>query len=359
METPLLTSQLPGRTLVTETATYLYCSGTSYLGMARNEEFQAILQACFATYGTNYSSSRLSNVQLKIFSETEAYLSTWTGAEAALVVSSGLIAGQLIVKTFADTGTFIYGPRTHPALWRTPIDCYQGDYTNWAKEVPEKVRTATSKEVVILTNSLDALWVQTYSFDWITKLPGDKKITIIIDDSHGFGLTGKNGAGVYTQLPELPAHVQVAVISSFGKALGIPGGVILGNVSLIENLKKSAFFGGGSPPVPAYLAAFLQAENIYQQAREKLQENITQFTNNVQQPALFQSFTRYPVFYTRQNSLYAWLLEQQILISHFAYPTPADPPITRIILNSLHTKADIEVLTHQVNAFCASANISY
>ncbi|MDQ4141811.1 MAG: class I and II aminotransferase, partial [Bacteroidota bacterium] len=204
MEAPLFATQLPGRTLITETATYLYFSGTSYLGMARNANFQAILQACFSEYGTNYSSSRLSNVQLKIFSETEAYLAAWTGAEVALVVSSGLVAGQLIIKTLADTSTFIYGPRTHPALWRTPADCYEGDYQNWTQELPDKIRASNKENVIILTNSLDALWAKAYSFKWIFQLPADKVITVVIDDSHGFGLTGKNGAGLYTQLPELP-----------------------------------------------------------------------------------------------------------------------------------------------------------
>ncbi|PSR56386.1 class I and II aminotransferase [Adhaeribacter arboris] len=354
MEAPLLTSQLPGRTLITEEATYLYFSGTSYLGMARNENFQKILQECFIEYGTNYSSSRLSNVQLKIFAETEAYLAAWTHAEAALVVTSGLVAGQLLVKALPEAGEFMYGPRTHPALWRTPVDCYEGDYHTWTQKLPEKIRASVSKKIIILTNSLDALWVQAYSFEWINELPGNKAITVIIDDSHGFGLTGKNGAGVHTQLPKLPAHVQVAVISSFGKALGIPGGVILGNAAFIDQLKKSAFFGGGSPPVPAYLAAFLQAEELYQQAREKLQNNINQFTSTLQYSEQFQSFAGYPIFYTRQNNLYDWLLQQQILISHFAYPTPADLPITRLVLNSLHTPEDIQVLTQQINAFCAS-----
>ncbi len=354
MNTSLIIAQLPGRTLVTEDGTYLYFSGTSYLGMARNEAFQANLQSCFSAYGTNYSSSRLSNVQLKIFAEIEAYLAAWTGVEAALTVSSGLIAGQLVLKACLDKGTFIYGPRVHPALWRTPADCYEGDYTAWAQQLAVSIPAVPSNEIVIVSNSLDALWAQPHPFEWINQLPRNKSFTILLDDSHGFGLTGYNGAGVYTQLPKLPAHVQVVVISSFGKALGIPGGVILGNEKLISQLKKMAFFGGGSPPIPAYLAAFLQSESLYQQARQKLQETIGYFTSRLQQPGMFQYFSGYPIFYTKQNELYPYLLNRQILISHFSYPTPADPPITRIILNSLHTREDIEVLTREINAFCSS-----
>lgn len=311
-------TELPGRTLVTENATYLYYSGTSYLGMARNGALQSLIQANFATYGTNYSSSRLSNIQLRIYNDAEDYLATWSGAEAALTVSSGLIAGQLVIKALDGTGAFFYSPRVHPALWRTAADCYQGNYTDWAREIPAKSSESAINHIVILTNSLDALYAQAYSFEWISQLSARKNYTIVIDDSHGFGVTGFNGAGVITQLPPLPSYVQVIIVSSFGKALGIPGGVILSNAPLIENLKKQAFFGGGAPAIPAYLAAFLQAEQLYQQARLRLLENIRYFTDLLQQPSLFSCFPNYPVFYTQQDKLYDYLLHQKILISHFS-----------------------------------------
>ncbi|MGV3588073.1 MAG: hypothetical protein ACO1OF_13795 [Adhaeribacter sp.] len=113
----LTSTELPGRTLTANGREYLYFSGTSYLGMSRNQKFQALLQEGFRQYGLNYSSSRLSNVQLAVFAETENYLATYTGAEAALTISSGLLAGQLVVQALAGSGTFIYAPRTHPALW--------------------------------------------------------------------------------------------------------------------------------------------------------------------------------------------------------------------------------------------------
>ncbi|QNF31622.1 aminotransferase class I/II-fold pyridoxal phosphate-dependent enzyme [Adhaeribacter swui] len=354
METTFVTTELPGRTLVTANGTYLYGSGTSYLGMARNEAFEKLIQASFAAYGTNYSSSRLSNVQLEIYAETENYIAAWVGAEAALTVSSGLIAGQMVVKALEGSGTFFYSPRVHPALWRTPADCYQGNYADWAQEIAFQVGQTRSKNVVILTNSLDALYAQAYDFTWLNQLPANKTYTIVIDDSHGFGITGVNGAGIITQLPALPDYVQVVVVSSLGKALGIPGGVILSNARLMAEIKNIAFFGSGSPIIPAYLAAFLQAETLYQQARQRLQANIRYFTGLLHQPTIFSSFPGYPVFYTPQHDLYLFLLNRYILISHFPYPRPTDPPITRVILNSLHTPSDIEQLAAAINAFSAS-----
>jgi 7-keto-8-aminopelargonate synthetase-like enzyme len=115
---------LPGRTLTVEGKEHLYFSGTSYLGMARNEVFAAYLQEGMKLYGTNYSSSRISNLKLQIFEQAEEYLARFTGAGAALTMSSGFLTGQMLVRLLENKGRFIYAPRTHPALWRTQADFF-------------------------------------------------------------------------------------------------------------------------------------------------------------------------------------------------------------------------------------------
>ncbi|MGV3588072.1 MAG: aminotransferase class I/II-fold pyridoxal phosphate-dependent enzyme [Adhaeribacter sp.] len=212
--------------------------------------------------------------------------------------------------------------------------------------------SANSHNIFILFNSLDPLLAKKHDLVWLNKLKTTKNITLIIDDSHGLGVTGQNGAGVYSELV-LPPAIKLIVVSSLGKALGIPGDVILADAATIQSLKQHPFFGGASPVVPAYLYAFLQASNIYQNARAQLFRNINYFLTNLEKPFLFQSFPDYPVFYTAQKQFYQYLLAHNILISSFAYPTPQDEPVTRIILNSLHTKADINKLTSLVNKYSA------
>ena len=74
-----------------------------------------------------FSASRNNNLQLKIYEETEAFLANWTSAEAALTVTSGLLAGQLAVNFLKNTQNlkglnpvFIYAPSAHPAVWEAP-----------------------------------------------------------------------------------------------------------------------------------------------------------------------------------------------------------------------------------------------
>ncbi|WP_347158355.1 aminotransferase class I/II-fold pyridoxal phosphate-dependent enzyme [Pontibacter chitinilyticus] len=348
----LYTDQLPGRTLVVEGVEYLYCSGTSYLGISRNEAFRACLWESMQRYGTNYSSSRNGNLQLRVYDDVESYLAHYTGAEAALTVSSGYLAGQLLVQTLAEEGRFLYAPGTHPAVWRSATDAPDNSlsFEVWVAQVLESAPAIPEQHLIIVCNSLDPLQVRDYDFNWVQELATKKQVTLIVDDSHGFGVTGRNGAGVYSQLSHLQG-VRLLVVSSFGKAFGIPAGVILGDRQVIAQLKSSPCFGGASPAVPAYLDAFLRSEKLFEEARQKLFANIAYFTERLAQPGRFNSLPLYPVFNTPEEALCPFLQQHRVLISSFRYPTPADDPITRVILNSLHTTDDLQRLTTLINQF--------
>ena len=218
MANKVYTDQLPGRTLVVDGEEYLFFSGTSYLGIPGSEEFRACLQEGLSRYGTNYSSSRNSNVQLRVFEEAESYMATYTGAEAAFTMSSGYLAGQALVQTLRDSGHFIYAPNTHPALWRSPADEVTGDYDAWVGTMLQQVKVLSQDHIVLVCNSLDPLKVRNHGFSWLDALPDDKQITLIVDDSHGFGVTGPDGAGIFAQLKaRLQPNMHLVVASSLGK----------------------------------------------------------------------------------------------------------------------------------------------
>lgn len=340
----LVTEQLPGRTVIIEGKERLYFSGTSYLGVSKNTPFQQILLEGMQYYGINYSSSRSSNLQLAVYEKAEELLTSLTGAEVTLTFSSGYLAGQAAINVLNQGQNFIYAPETHPAVWRYKQDGSHGSYKTWALALPTQVAVA-EKETVIVSNSLDPLLAEKYRFDWVSCLPDDKQITLLIDDSHGFGVTGKNGAGIYPEIKaQLKSNIDLIVVSSFGKAYGIPGGVVLGKAEFIRQLKKSPFFTAGSPIPPAFLYAFIHAQDIYEQAREKLFANAGYFQERIKDWQLFRYFDKYPVFYTSENAL-AQAVADHCILSSFPYPSPDSEVITRVVISSLHTQEDIDILS--------------
>ena len=130
------------------------------------------------------------------------------------------------------------------------------------------------------------------------------------------------------------------------KALGIPGGMILSDKPTIEAIQQSPFWIGASPIVPAYLYAFIHAQDAYVQAREKLQQNIQFFTKRIKDSNLFDYLPNYPVFKSKEADLYDKLIEKQIMPYHFIYPSQSTEAVTRLVINSLHTEKDLEMLAN-------------
>lgn len=352
------TDELPGRWLYQKGRRYLYCSGTGYLGIARNPAFATLLAEGLARYGTNYGSSRNSNLRLRIYAEAEEQLARYTGAVAALTVSSGYLAGQMAVKALAEAGRFEYAPGTHPAAWLTTAPAVTPtalSHETWAAQLLARLDAEVPAPVVIVSNSLDPLRVCAYDFRWAACLPSDRPITLLIDDSHGFGVLGPAGAGVLSQL-QVPPNVRVVVVASLGKACGIPGGVVLSSdAKFVAGLRRSAFFAASSPVVPAYLYAFVQAAELYAQARQQLAANAAQFAQATASMGLFQWFEGFPVFYTPANELTGFLLQRGIWISSFPYPAPADTPITRVVFSALHTTEDVMQVARLAQEFAAKS----
>jgi len=330
----------PGRTALVDGQSYLYFSGTAYLGIPAHPVFRHFLEEGLQKYGTNYGGSRLSSVRFNIYEKAEQKLAEVTQAQAALTVSSGTVAGQLVVRMLAQEHDFYYAPGTHPALFQEQAQTVQ-DWSSWVENCVERVNSGSSKRPVLLANSLDPLYVKAYDFSWLEQL--EQPAILVLDDSHGIGITGEQGGGICTQL-NVPEHLELIVVASLGKAFGVPGGVILGKQKCMEQLMQSPFFGGASPVIPAYLHAFLEAQELYADLQKKVQERISQFCSFAKSRGQFSYIPDYPVFHTTKQALAARLAEQGILISNFSYPTAESPPITRVILNALHTEADVAEL---------------
>jgi len=134
------------------------------------------------------------------------------------------------------------------------------------------------------------------------------------------------------------------VTASLAKAMGLPGGVVFSDAATLGAIRQTAFFGACSPIPPAYLAAFVRTGALYQTAYQTLTANIRRAEAWLLPTGRFGHIPGYPVFYTPHDDLYPHLLERDMLIYQFAYPTPADKPNTRIVVSALHTPDDLDRL---------------
>lgn len=358
MHNDFIIHQQPSKKIRLDEKDYHFFSGTSYLGMNQDNDFKQLLIEGIHQYGMSFGSSRNGNLQLAIYEEAENKMASWVGAKKALTVSSGMLAGQL-VATYLRTQevTCFYAPQSHSANFHEPnVQLPALSFQEWTKQIAEKVKEESAPHSVIICNSTDGLRATAYDFDWINDLPENQAMTLIIDDSHGLGVTGKNGAGILQNISVKP-NIRFIVVSSLHKAMGIPGGVVFGDEATIETLRHTAFFASCSPIAPAYLYAYVKADEIYQRNFERLLSNIERFSSQLKAAqSLFSFQPAYPVFYTPHDGLYDYLFKNDILVYSFAYPIKTGKPNTRIVISAWHDHEQIDLLAEKCNEFAVSIN---
>lgn len=356
MHNDFIIHQQPSKRIRLGEKDYHFFSGTSYLGMNQDEDFKQLLIEGLNQYGMSFGSSRNGNLQLAIYEWAENKMATLVGAEKALTVSSGMLAGQLVAQYLrTQQVTYFYAPHSHSANFHEPIVLLPGmSFQEWTKQINEQIKEVNASHSVIVCNSTDGLRATAYDFGWINDLPDNKSITLIIDDSHGLGITGKNGAGIFQSI-SVKSNIRFIVVSSLHKAMGIPGGVVFGDESTIETLRNTAFFASCSPIAPAYLYAYIKADEVYQRNFERLLTNIGRFSSQLQAAkSLFSFQPAYPVFYTPHDALYDYLFKNDIFIYSFAYPIKTGKPNTRIVISAWHDTEQIDLLAEKCNEFAKS-----
>jgi len=103
-----------GRTAFIKGKEYLFFSGYDYLAMRSLPAFTALIHEGIAQYGWLYASARISNTQTDLFAQCEALLSSITGQQQTVLVSSGFTAGKMLLHLF-DNNVVNLQP-SHPAI---------------------------------------------------------------------------------------------------------------------------------------------------------------------------------------------------------------------------------------------------
>lgn len=352
----------PGASFEEASAGYLNFAGTAYLAMQGQSHFQEAIARFTKQWGTHWGASRIGNLQLKVYKEVESQLAHWTGAEKALTLSSGFLAARLLIESGKSEGfTPFYAPSAHTAL--LPPDGHR--FPNWEeliRRLQEFLRSDTSARPVLVCDTLEfesgpiPLRKKLQSSGFLESLNSDlHRIFLIADDSHGLGLLGTAGNGLFRELSGM-GFAETMVCASLGKAMGISGGVILGSEARWESLTKTPLFIGASPCAPGPLAALGEGLRAgwYQAQLETLQRNCAYLDKLLAGNHGISGYPDYPVFMFNNPGLADFLLNAGIIITHFNYPAEANPQSpSRIVVNAAHSQNNLSRLLRQIEAYRA------
>jgi len=341
----LQTNTTPGRTAVIDGKTHLFFSGFSYLGAHDKTAFREAFEAGIDLFGPVFISSRVANVRLSIYEELEHALAVLFRQQAAAAFSSGYLAAQAAMQYAQTRGEILYAPGVHPALRLPGAVVPLQDRHQWIAQTIALVNSRPDHNFVLATDAVNPLTSTIHDFSWLSAI--ERKLLVVIDDSHGAGILGPEGEGiVYT----LPVHVPVhyLITASLAKAYSVEGGLVAGHAADIAAMKKLPFFTASTPIMPANAYAFLQSKPLYAAGRNKLQLNIHYLQQHVANTSWVHNPHHLPVFLlqpeSRMPSVAQFLLEHDIIISSFAYPDPGSAAIHRVVLSALHEPDDLSAL---------------
>jgi 7-keto-8-aminopelargonate synthetase-like enzyme len=316
--------------------------------MAYNTKLKKAIIEAYDQFGVNYGSTRKHRLFDDIYNLAERNFAHWVGLEAALTVSSGTLAGQLVRNTVRALGyTLIEFPRLHPALKDIFEDQLEQKLEKPGENFLEKIQRIPSNKIALLCVAVDPLTSSLVNLDFINQIK-NKEILIILDDTHGLGVLGNGGGGYLELYPELKKY-NIVLISSLAKGISLPGGLIAGTQNIINQIENSGHFTGSSPISPAYLQAFNEVQGEYQLQRVHLNKMIQHFTERINHEHIKNKLDRFPIFILKHPDAGIRLKKNGIWISSIRYPYPHSELLNRIILNGTHSESEIDKVILAIN----------
>lgn len=336
-------NQFPDRIIEIDNEDYLYFGGTAYLGLPTHPEFQKLLIKNILQWGTAYGSSRSANIQLTAYENGERFLANYIEADAALTVSSGMLAGKLVIEVLTpQTDCFFHFPDTHPAI-KAPnsLPFFIGNQLN-----PRVLDNVTEK-ITILTDAVPPFHIKPIDLSILNSIPSNKEITLVIDESHSLGILGTNGCGIYSTI-DLPSIKRKIMIASLGKAFGLTGGVIAGDSNFINQMANHDTFVSSAGMNAAFVQTMADAKEIYFTQHQKLKDNLNYINAHLIKNKAVHFDSNYPLIYPEIEEINEIFTANKIIVTNFKYPTDSKD-LNRIVITANHKKEDLDKIIPILN----------
>ncbi len=243
-----------GRTLLS------FC-GNDYLGLAQHPQLIAALKRTADDEGVGSGSAHLIAGHRAEHAALEEALAEWTGRERALLLDGAKLSGA--------------------ELKRYP----HADVEGAARQLQSRPGACA----LLATDGVFSMDGDVAPLRELSALCAREGATFMVDDAHGLGVLGPEGAGSVAAA-ELSQHDVPVLMATLGKALGCFGAFVAGRASLIEGLVQSArTFVYTTAMPPAMAAATLAAVRVAREdawRRDKLQSLIRRFRDGAGQLGL-------------------------------------------------------------------------
>ena len=334
-----------------------FCSN-DYLGLAGHPQVIEALQRGAATHGAGSGSAHLVNGHSRAHHLLEEELAAFTGRPRALLFSTGYMANLGVLGALLGTGDRVHLDRLdHASLIDGGRLCGARlqRFPHADLQVLERRLGRTGAgETLVATDGVFSMDGDLADLPALAALCRRHGAWLLVDDAHGIGVLGEEGAGSLEHFGLGPAEVPI-LMGTLGKALGTSGAFVAGSEELIETLIQRArsyiFTTAQSPALAEATRTSLRLVREQGWRRQRLRELVGRFRARARQlglPLMDSHTPIQPIVAGSAERARAWsrrLRQDGILVTPIRPPTvPEGSARLRVTLSAAHTDRHLERL---------------
>ena len=333
-------------------------ASNDYLGLAQHPALREALTNAVARWGVGAGAAHLLGGHRDEHAALEEKLARWTGRERALLFSTGYTANLGVVSALLGAGDICVQDKLNHASLIDAARLAGGELIRYrhadAESARRQLHARSGAAAILATDAVFSMDGDVAPLTDLSALCNSEGALLMVDDAHGIGVLGADGAGSLSEagLAQDDAPVLMATL---GKALGVAGAFVAGSATLIDGLMqfaRSYVYTTAMPP--ALAAAASAAVDIARddgERRTRLHRHIAQFRNGAAARGIAVLPSHTPIQPVPVgDSAAALAAAQQLEDTGFYVPAirppsvPANGARLRVSLSAAHAEADIERL---------------
>ena len=341
-------------------------ASNNYLGLTHHPAIRAAIDETLR-FGAGSAAAGLISGYTDLHRDAEQTIARWKQTEAAVLLPSGYQANLAAVQTLASLGEgsgsvrFLVDKLAHASL----IDAVRATRAemrifphNHLPKLRRLLQDADAKQMqVVLTESIFSMDGDAADLAGLSHIKKELPFVLLLDEAHGSGVYGKNGAG-YAAECGLQEIVDISIVT-LSKALGCIGGAVCASQRFCDallNVGRAYIYSTSVPPMLA--AAAKRAVEICGQEPQR-QERVQALARRVRQALSSIGLSIPPgdspivplIMGDESRALRGaeLLRERALLVVAVRPPTvPRGLSRLRITLSCDHTDDEIETMVKQV-----------
>jgi 8-amino-7-oxononanoate synthase len=333
-------------------------ASNDYLGLAQHPALREALTNAVARWGVGAGAAHLLGGHRDEHAALEEKLARWTGRERALLFSTGYMANLGVVSALLCAGDVCLQDKlNHASLIDAArlAGCELARYRHAdVDSAGRQLRTRPHAAAALTTDAVFSMDGDLAPLAGLSALCKNDGALLMVDDAHGIGVLGDDGAGSLSEagLAQDDAPVLMATL---GKALGVAGAFVAGSAALIDGLvqfARSYVYTTAMPPALAAAASIaVDIARADHERRARLHRHVAQFRDGAAQRGITLLASMTPIQPVPVGDSAAALAAAQRLEDVGFYVPAIRPPSVpangarlRVSLSAAHAEADIERL---------------